>query len=64
MKASHDSSKGRRGAVDPRAQGESRITTRIDRDDLDWFRAAVQVEKRVARPSKELERPVRSASRR
>jgi hypothetical protein len=113
MKAEYDFSAGRRGAVDPLPRGKTRITIRIDREVLDWFRAAVHAagggsyqtlindalcdhvarqaepledvlrrvlreelpkprvmkkvvpgKKRVARPNKELQRPVRSASRR
>ncbi len=41
MKAEYDFSKGRRGAVDPLPRGKTRITIRIDRDILDWFRSLV-----------------------
>ena len=41
MKAEYDFSAGRRGAVDPLPRGKTRITIRIDREVLDWFRAAV-----------------------
>ncbi len=113
MKAEYDFRAGRRSAVDPPPRGKTRITIRIDRDVLDWFRAAVHAagggsyqtlindalrehlsrqsepledvlrrvlreelpssrivkrvspaKKRVARPKKELQRPIRSASHR
>jgi hypothetical protein len=41
MKTEDDFSAGRRGAVEPLPRGKSRITIRIDRDILDWFRSAV-----------------------
>jgi uncharacterized protein (DUF4415 family) len=42
MKANYDFSKGRRGAVLPASGTKVRITIRIDRDILDWFRAKVE----------------------
>lgn len=41
MKTEYDFSKGRRGAVEPLPRGKTRITIRIDRDVLDWFRSRV-----------------------
>jgi uncharacterized protein (DUF4415 family) len=41
MTRADDFSKGRRGAVVPVPKGKSRITSRIDDDVLDWFRAQV-----------------------
>ena len=42
MKANYDFSKGRRGAVLPPSANKERITIRIDRDILDWFRSKVE----------------------
>jgi uncharacterized protein (DUF4415 family) len=41
MKAEYDFSKGRRGAVLPIPAGKERITIRLDKDVLDWFRQQV-----------------------
>jgi uncharacterized protein (DUF4415 family) len=41
MKAEYDFSKGRRGAVIPLPAGKERITIRLDKDVLDWFRQQV-----------------------
>jgi uncharacterized protein (DUF4415 family) len=37
----YDFSKGRRGAVLPLPNGKQRITIRLDKDVLDWFRQLV-----------------------
>ena len=42
MKANYDFSKARRGAVVPATGNKARITIRLDRDILDWFRAKVE----------------------
>ena len=42
MKAKYDFSKGKRGAVLPTSGNKVRITIRIDRDIIDWFRARVE----------------------
>jgi uncharacterized protein (DUF4415 family) len=42
MKANYDFGKGRRGAVLPPAKNKVRITIRLDRDIVDWFRAKVE----------------------
>jgi uncharacterized protein (DUF4415 family) len=42
MKAKYDFSKGKRGAVLPPAGKKVRITIRLDRDIVDWFRAKVE----------------------
>ena len=42
MKAKYDFSKGRRGAVVKPAKGKERITIRIDKDILNWFRDKVE----------------------
>lgn len=42
MKAKYDFSKGKRGAVVPAAGNKIRITIRLDRDIIDWFRAKVE----------------------
>ena len=41
MKAEYDFSKGKRGAVKPLPPGKERITIRLDKDILDWFRQRV-----------------------
>ena len=41
MKDNYDFSKGRRGAVVPMPENKIRITIRLDKDVLDWFRAKV-----------------------
>jgi uncharacterized protein (DUF4415 family) len=38
MKPEYDFSKGKRGAVLPMPAGKERITIRLDREVLDWFR--------------------------
>ena len=42
MKAKYDFSKGRRGAVLPSSKNKVRITIRLDRDIIDWFRSKVE----------------------
>jgi uncharacterized protein (DUF4415 family) len=42
MKAKYDFSKGKRGAVLPPAGNKVRITIRLDRDIVDWFRSKVE----------------------
>lgn len=42
MKAEYDFSKGKRGAVLPQAGNKVRITIRLDRDIVDWFRSKVE----------------------
>ena len=42
MKAKYDFSKGKRGAVLPASGKKVRITIRIDRDIIDWFRSKVE----------------------
>ena len=42
MKAKYDFSKGKRGAVLPQAGNKIRITIRLDRDIVDWFRSKVE----------------------
>ncbi len=41
MEAEYNFSQGKRGAVEPSAQGKTRITIRLDDDILEWFRAEV-----------------------
>jgi uncharacterized protein (DUF4415 family) len=41
MKHEYDFSKGKRGAVLPMPPGKERITIRLDKDVLDWFRQQV-----------------------
>lgn len=41
MKHEYDFSKGKRGAVVPAERGKTRITIRLDKDILDWFRDEV-----------------------
>jgi uncharacterized protein (DUF4415 family) len=41
LKKEYDFSRGRRGAVLPPATGKTRITIRIDKEVLEWFRAQV-----------------------
>lgn len=38
MKKEYDFSKGKRGAVDPMHTGKTRITIRLDKDIINWFR--------------------------
>ena len=42
MKAKYDFSKGKRGAVLPSSGNKVRITIRLDRDIIDWFRSKVE----------------------
>ncbi len=42
MKAKYDISKGKRGAVLPSSGNKVRITIRLDRDIIDWFRSKVE----------------------
>jgi uncharacterized protein (DUF4415 family) len=42
MKAKYDFSEGRRGAVIQPSGNKIRITIRLDRDIVDWFRAKVE----------------------
>ena len=42
MKAKYDFGKGKRGAVLPSAEKKVRITIRLDRDIIDWFRSKVE----------------------
>jgi uncharacterized protein (DUF4415 family) len=44
MKANYDFSKARRGAVVPASGRKVRITIRLDRDILEWFRAKVETQ--------------------
>lgn len=42
MKAKYDFSKGKRGTVLPSSGKKVRITIRLDRDIIDWFRSKVE----------------------
>lgn len=42
MKPKYDFSKGKRGAVLPSSGNKVRITIRLDRDIIDWFRSKVE----------------------
>jgi uncharacterized protein (DUF4415 family) len=42
MKAEYDFRKGKRGEVLPQAGNKIRITIRLDRDIVDWFRSKVE----------------------
>ena len=42
MKTKYDFSKGKRGAVLPQGGNKVRITIRLDRDIVDWFRSKVE----------------------
>jgi len=42
MKAKYDFNKGKRGAVLPSSRKKARITIRLDRDIIDWFRSKVE----------------------
>jgi uncharacterized protein (DUF4415 family) len=44
MKANYDFSKARRGAVLPTTGNKVRITIRLDRAILDWFKARVEAQ--------------------
>ena len=43
MDAEYDFSRGKRGAIDPKPIGKTRITIRLDDDVLTWFREQVHV---------------------
>jgi uncharacterized protein (DUF4415 family) len=42
MKSEYDFSKGKRGPVIPVPKGKTRITIRLDKDVIDWFRSQVE----------------------
>jgi uncharacterized protein (DUF4415 family) len=42
MKTKYDFSKGKRGALLPSSGKKVRITIRLDRDIIDWFRSKVE----------------------
>jgi uncharacterized protein (DUF4415 family) len=42
MKTKYDFSRGKRGAVLPSSSTKVRITIRLDRDIVDWFRSKVE----------------------
>jgi uncharacterized protein (DUF4415 family) len=42
MKAKYNFSKGKRGAILPSSGKKVRITIRLDRDIIDWFRSKVE----------------------
>ncbi len=42
MKANYDFSKARRGAVIPASRNKQRITIRLDKDIIEWFRSQVE----------------------
>jgi hypothetical protein len=42
VKAEYDFSKGRRGPVIPVHRGKTRITIRLDKDLIEWFRSQVE----------------------
>ena len=44
MKANYDFSKARRGAVVPPATNKTRITIRLDRDLVSWFKAKAEAQ--------------------
>lgn len=44
MKAEYDFRKGRRGAVLPASGNKVRITIRLDREIIDWFKSRVESE--------------------
>ena len=44
MKANYDFSKARRGAVVPPAGNKVRITIRLDRDLVEWFKSKVDAQ--------------------
>jgi uncharacterized protein (DUF4415 family) len=44
MKAKYDFGKGKRGAVLPDTGKKVRITIRLDRDIIDWFRSKVEAQ--------------------
>jgi uncharacterized protein (DUF4415 family) len=44
MKAYYDFSKARRGAVVPAPRGKVRITIRLDKEVVEWFKSKVETE--------------------
>ena len=44
MKPEYDFSKGKRGEIDPLPPGKERITIRLDKVVLDWFRQQVSAQ--------------------
>lgn len=42
MRANYDFSKARRGAVVPAVRNKLRITIRLDKDIVDWFKSQVE----------------------
>jgi uncharacterized protein (DUF4415 family) len=42
MKREHDFSRGKRGAIDRSSKGKIRITIRLDKDVIEWFRSQVE----------------------
>jgi uncharacterized protein (DUF4415 family) len=42
MKQEYDFSKGKRGAVAPAPPGKTRVTIRLDKDVIEWFRTQVE----------------------
>ena len=44
MKANYDFSKARRGAVVPPSGNKTRITIRLDRDLVEWFKAKAEAQ--------------------
>jgi len=42
MKKEYDFSNGKRGAIDPMPAGKTRITIRLDKDVINWFRNQVE----------------------
>ena len=42
MKANYDFSKARRGAVTPATRNKLRITIRLDKDVVEWFKSQVE----------------------
>lgn len=42
MKKEYDFSTGKRGAIEPMPAGKTRITIRLDKDVIDWFRYQVE----------------------
>ncbi|MGI2905278.1 BrnA antitoxin family protein [Tolypothrix sp. VBCCA 56010] len=43
MDTEYDFSQGKRGAIEPTAEGKTRITIRLDDDILTWFREQVHL---------------------
>jgi len=42
MKNEYDFSRGKRGPIIPVPRGKTRITIRLDKDLIDWFRSQVE----------------------